>query len=157
MDEKSTWSPTWWTMDKVSWSHGIYARPTSKRRVWCKFWETMTFVIFFQHDIFLDWQTPQSSSLKLVEFETYYINQILPAFSANKICNGLQHDPFSLHTMLEGPWIPKTAFPTTHGTAFGWESRVLTITRSRLLAYAWNGPNSKSLANSLDLLFNGSQ
>ena len=23
-----------------------------------------------------------------------------------------QHGPFSLHTMLEGPWLPKTAFPT---------------------------------------------
>ena len=30
MDEKSTWSPTWQTMDKVSWSPGIYVRPTSR-------------------------------------------------------------------------------------------------------------------------------
>ena len=26
-----------------------------------------------------------------------------------------QHGPFSLHTMLEGPWLPKTAFPTPMG------------------------------------------
>jgi hypothetical protein len=31
MDEKSTWSPTWQTMNKVSWSAGIYVRPTSWR------------------------------------------------------------------------------------------------------------------------------
>ena len=31
MDEKSTWSPTWRTRDKVSWSPGIFVRPTSKR------------------------------------------------------------------------------------------------------------------------------
>ena len=40
--------------------------------------------------IFQDNQTPPSSSLKFVEFETCYIilNQILPSFSANNICNG---------------------------------------------------------------------
>ena len=41
MDEKSTWSPTWWTMDKVPWSPGIFVKPTFKRWAWQNFWETM--------------------------------------------------------------------------------------------------------------------
>ena len=40
------------------------------------------------HDKFQDTQTPPSSSLKFVEFETYYIEPNLSFFSANKICNG---------------------------------------------------------------------
>jgi hypothetical protein len=51
-----------------------------------------------------------------------------------------QHGLFSLHTMLDGPWLHKTTFPNTHSTAFGWESRVLTITRSQHLAHVWSGP-----------------
>ena len=46
--------------------------------------------------------------MKLIDFETYYNYHILLSFSANKVCNG----PFSFHTMLEGPWLHKTAFPT---------------------------------------------
>ena len=38
--------------------------------------------------IFHDKQTSPSSSLTLVEFETYYIKQNPPLFSGNKICNG---------------------------------------------------------------------
>ena len=34
----------------------------------------------------------------------------------------------------------QNGFPNTHGTAFGWEWRVLTITRSRLLVHVWSGP-----------------
>ena len=76
-------------MDMVSWSPGIFVRPTSKRWAWRKFRETMIFLIYFQHDkfhdgfqgefhnrfqdIFQDRQTPPNSSLKLVDFETYYI------------------------------------------------------------------------------------
>ena len=49
MAEKSTRSPTWRTMDKVSWSSEIYVRPTSKRWAWRKFRETMIlfYFIFF--------------------------------------------------------------------------------------------------------------
>ena len=54
------------------------------------------FFDFFQHDKFQgifqnrfhDWQIPPSSSLKLVEFEKYYIKSNPPLFFANKICNG---------------------------------------------------------------------
>ena len=31
VDEKSTWNPTWQTMDKGAWSTGIFVKPTSKR------------------------------------------------------------------------------------------------------------------------------
>ena len=37
---------------------------------------------------FQDIQTPPSSSLKLIEFKTYYIKPNPTLFSANKICNG---------------------------------------------------------------------
>ena len=30
------------------------------------------------------------------------LNQILPSFFGNRVCNGLQHGPLSLHTMCEG-------------------------------------------------------
>ena len=63
-------------------------------------------------DKYQDWQTLPSGSLKLVDFETYYINQILPSFPPTIYAMVPQHGPFSLHTMLEGLWLPKTAFPT---------------------------------------------
>jgi hypothetical protein len=55
------------------------------------------------HNIFQDNQTPPSNSLKLIEFETYYIdpNPIL-FLPPTKYAMIPQHDPFSLHTMLEG-------------------------------------------------------
>ena len=57
-------------------------------------------------------QIPPSNSLELMEFETYYIEPNPRLFFANKICNCPSTCPFSLHTMLEGPWLDKTAFPT---------------------------------------------
>ena len=85
MDENSTWSPTWRTMDKVSWPPRIYIRPTFKRWAWHKFRETMIFFnYFFQqqifqdkkhnifHNRFQDRQTPTSDSLELIKFGTYY-------------------------------------------------------------------------------------
>jgi hypothetical protein len=69
-------------MDKVSWSPRCFIRLTSKRWASRKLRETMIFLIyFFQHDIFHDilegrfhdGHTPPSNSLKLIEFETYYI------------------------------------------------------------------------------------
>jgi hypothetical protein len=39
MDEKSTWIPTWYTMDNVSWSTKWYVGPTSKRYISHKFWQ----------------------------------------------------------------------------------------------------------------------
>ena len=83
---------------------------------------------FFQHDIFQDRfrdrfynkfqdrfqdrQTPPSSSLKLVEFEMNYIKPYPPlVFPPTKYDMVPQRSPFSLHTMIEGPWLHKTAFP----------------------------------------------
>ena len=61
------------------------------------------FLIFFQHDIFQDGQTPPSNALKLIEFETFYIEPNPPFFFLpTKHAMVLQHGPFSLHTMLEG-------------------------------------------------------
>ena len=127
MDEKSTWSLTWWTMDKVSWSLGICVKPTSWRWAWQKFQETIIFYnIFFQydkfqnrlqgrfHDRFQDIQTPPSNSTKLIEFETYYIKPNPPLFSVNKICN----DPATWSILTSHyAWWPVTAkndFPNTH-------------------------------------------
>ena len=115
MDEKSRWSPTWRTMDKVLWSPGIFVRPDAD------FGETITFLMFFQQDKFQDKfqgkshdrQTPPSSSLKLVDFETYYIKPNPPLlFHEQNMQLVPQHGPFSVHTMLEGLWLPKTAFST---------------------------------------------
>ena len=87
-------SYAWRTMDKVSWSPRIFVRSTSKRWTSLKFRETMIFLISSQHDWFQgrfqnvfhirlkdrfhDRQTSPSSSLKLVEFETYYIKPNRP-------------------------------------------------------------------------------
>ena len=56
------------------------------------------------HDKFQDIQTPPSNSLKLTKFETYNIKANPPLFfPPTKYAMVRQHDPFSLHTMLEGP------------------------------------------------------
>ena len=56
------------------------------------------------HDRLQDKQTPPSSCLELIEFETYYIKQHpLLFFLPTKYATVPQHGPFSLHTMLEGP------------------------------------------------------
>ena len=72
------------------------------------------FNFFFQQDRlqgrFQYRQTPSSNYLKVIEFETCYIKPNPPFFSANKICNG--PTTWSIHTMLEGPWLYKTVFPT---------------------------------------------
>jgi hypothetical protein len=40
------------------------------------------------------------------------LNQIIPSFPPIKYAMVPQHGPFSLHTMLEGPSLHITAFPT---------------------------------------------
>ena len=82
------------------------------------------FQYFFQHDNYHDIlheifqnkfqdNTPPSCYLKLVEFETYYIKPSPPLlFLPTNYATVLQHGPFSLHTMFEGPWLHKMAFPT---------------------------------------------
>ena len=113
MDEKSTWSPTRRTMDKVLWSPKNFARPTDLQEVGLtQILGDRDFILFFQQDrfhdkfqlIFEDKQTPPSSSLKLVEFGTYYNIPNPPLFFPPiKYAMVPQHDPFSLHTMLEDP------------------------------------------------------
>ena len=64
-------------------------------------------------DAFQDKQTPPSNSLKLIKYETYYIKPHPPLFfHQQNMQSSPQHGSFSLHTMLEGPWLHKTAFPT---------------------------------------------
>ena len=47
---------------------------------------------------------PPSNSLKLIEFETYYIKPNPPLFfPPTKYTMVPQHGPFSLHTVLEDP------------------------------------------------------
>ena len=83
MDEKSTWSPSWRTMDKVSWSPGIYV-----------FLKTMTFLNILSSgtnfrinckvdsitNFKIERQTPPSNSLKVIEFKTSYIKLNPPLF-----------------------------------------------------------------------------
>ena len=59
-------------------------------------------------------KTPSNNSLKLIEFETCYIkpNPPLFFFLSTKYATVPQHGAFSLDTMLEGPWLHITAFPT---------------------------------------------
>jgi hypothetical protein len=92
------------------------------------------------HDRLQDWQTPPNNSLKLVNFKTYYTKSNLPSFSANKVCNGPATWSILTSHYAWGPVTIYNDFPNTHGTAFGLESRVLTITRSRLLACVWSSP-----------------
>ena len=98
MDEKSTWSLTWRTMDKVSWSSRIYVRPTSKRWAQRKFRETIIFL-------------KKSSKTNFTSDYREYSR---------------------IHSRM----------PNTHGTVCGWESGVLTITRSWPLARLWIDPKS---------------
>ena len=104
MDEKSTWSPTWQTMDKVSWSPGIFVRPTSKRWAWSKFRETMIFWFFFsmtnfrtnfgidpriyyKRDSIID-KHHQVVLSNWSGLRHIILNQNLPSFFVNEICNG---------------------------------------------------------------------
>ena len=87
MDEKSTWSPTWWTMDKVSWFHGFLEFSLVPHNA--KYGRPWLFLLFFLarhiagrfHNRFQDKQTTPNNSLKLIDFETYYINPNPPLFS----------------------------------------------------------------------------
>ena len=72
---------------------------------------------------FHDRQTPPSSSLKLVDFETYCIKPNPPLLFHQQNMQwsrNMVHPHFTLclrfHDYLNG-------FPNTHGTAFGWESK----------------------------------
>ena len=114
------------TMDKISWSCGSFVMSTSKRWGWQKFQVSMNcFQKEFQHDMFLDRllgnfhnkfqdrQPSPSNYLKLIEFETHESQvQIPPLFPPTKYAMIPQHGMFSLHTMLEGPWLHKTTFST---------------------------------------------
>ena len=84
-----------------------------------------SFYCFFHHDNLRTYcransktvsrtdKPPSSSSLKLVGFDTYYIEPNRPLFfPPTEYAMVLQHGPFSLHTMFEGPWLRKTTFPT---------------------------------------------
>ncbi len=120
MDEKSTWSPTRRTMDKVSWSPGIYVRPTSKRWAWRKFREIVVFLIYFFSMTYygtysrIDFKTDKHHREVQIGrvWDILYWTKSSPLFPSTKYAMVPQHGPFSLHTMLEGPWLPKTAFPT---------------------------------------------
>ena len=64
-------------------------------------------------DRFQDRQTPPSNSLRLIEFETYnYIKPNPSLFLRQQMVP--HHGPFSIHTMLEDPWLHKTTFPSQH-------------------------------------------
>ena len=71
----------------------------------------MIFLIFFPATIIsrqIAWQIQEqistSNYLKLIDFETYYIkSNTLLFFLPTKHAMVLQHGPFSLRTMLEGP------------------------------------------------------
>ena len=85
MDEKSSQSPTWRTMDKVSWSPKIFVMPTSWRWDRRKFRETMIFFIFFRA-----WQISTYSRrnkhhqvilLNWYSLRHIIVNQILLSFS----------------------------------------------------------------------------
>jgi hypothetical protein len=78
--------------------------------------------------------------LKLKFFKHIILNQILPIFSTNKVWNGPATWSILTSHYAWGPETTYNGFPNTHGLAFGWESRVHTITRSRLLAHVWSGP-----------------
>ena len=102
------------------------------------------FNIFFQHGIFKDkfqgifqdWQTPPSSSFKLVEFETYYIEPNLPLFvhqQSMQWSRNMVHSHFTLCLRVHHYLKRLSQHP--------WYSLwILTITRSRLLAHVWSGP-----------------
>ena len=92
---------------------------------------------------FQDRQATPSISLKLRHI---ILNQILTPFSANKICNGPATWSILTSHYAWGPVTTYNGLPNTHGTAFGWESRVLTITRSWLLAHVWSGPYPNCLS-----------
>ena len=108
--KKSTWSPTWRTMDKVSWSPRIFIRPTSKRWAWCKFGDNMIFLTF------QDRQTPLSNSLKLVDFEIYYMKPNPPLHFRQQIMqwsHNMVHSHFILSLRVHD-YLKR--FPNTHGT-----------------------------------------
>ena len=81
-----------------------------------------------------------SNHLELIEFETYHIKLNPPFFPVNKTCNGPTTWSILTSDYVWGPVTTYNDFPNTHCTTFGWESRVLTITRSWLLAHTWSGP-----------------
>jgi hypothetical protein len=91
------------------------------------------------HGKFQDRQTPPSNSLKLIEFETCYTKSNPPLFfrqQSMQWSRNMVHSHFTLRLRARD-YI--NGFPNTRGMAFGWETRVLTITRSRLLAHVWSG------------------
>ena len=102
MDENSTWSPTWRTLNKVSRSPKIFIKFHGDH----DFFKYNSGMTYFQdrlrnifHDRFQDRQAPPSNYLKLLEFETCYIKPNPPLFSTNKIYSGHAHMVHSHFTL----------------------------------------------------------
>ena len=99
--------------------------PTSKRWAWHKFRETMIYLYFFTSmtnskvdSIIYSRTWSRTNKHRQVVLSNWsslrhtIVNQTLPFFLPTKYAMVPQHGPFSLHTMLDGPWLHKTAFPT---------------------------------------------
>ena len=95
--EKSTWSPTWQVVDKGAWSTGICIMPNTNSGRPCFFdfffsSNRTNFKTDGRVDSKIDSKTDKHH--QVVILLTWYnlrhiiLNQILPSFSANKICNG---------------------------------------------------------------------
>ena len=137
MDEK----PTWRTMDKVSWSQEFSLGPsprggpdTNSRKPWFSF--SFSNRTYFRVDS-MTYNTPPSSYLQLVEFETCYVKPNPPLLFHQQSMwwsYNMVHSHFTLSLRVHD--YIKRLFPTP----MGWESRVLTITRSPILARVGSGP-----------------
>ena len=112
MDEKSTWSPTWRTMDKVSWSP-IFRYAHLQELGWRKFQETMTYCRANSiTNSNIDFKIDKQHQVFLSSWDILYWTKSSPLSPPTKYAMVPQHGPFSLHTMLEGPWLHIMAFPT---------------------------------------------
>ena len=114
------------SMDKVSWSPGNFVRLTSKRWACRKFRENVIFLKFYifiyllfvnptiQNEGHIPWQTNSTKWFSQSDrvWDMLYCTRSSPLFPPPKYAMVPQHGPFSLHTMLEGPWLHKMAFST---------------------------------------------
>ena len=119
MDERTTWSPTWRTMDKVSWSPGIFFRPPLLG-------DHDYYYYFFSNMIdckansrtnsMIDSKTDKHHQVILsnwLSLRHIILNQIFPCWSANKICNGPATWSILISHYAWGPVTTFNGFPKT--------------------------------------------
>ena len=117
------------------WLFLIFYSSKTNFRTNCKAYSKIKSITYKHHQIILsNWYS----------LRPFILNQILPSFPTNKICNDSATRSILTSHYAWRPVTTSNGFPNTHGTAFGWESRVLTITRSRLLAHVWSSALSST-------------